>query len=153
MTFSQKKKHSKQPLKLTREDISYHVLTMYLNGERFIIQPRFKKRTSEELPDCLVCGEHYYGFVFEAKGFVNRFILRMSSDTAMNCADKHSLRCATMGNGDNWYELDVDGSFKEKEEIYRLLDLCYDFTLKECYVKKIAADDAEANTRCAATRT
>ena len=131
---------------LTRGDVYDHVAAMYKDGERFIVKPDVKRGTRGSEPDRLQCGEHDYGYMFERGGSVRRFVLRTGPEAAGRLGAGRAVRNAGAKYGDDWYVLDMDGTFGGKEEIFQILDECYDFTLRDCYTKRKSDDRYTAFT-------
>jgi len=114
---------------LFTEEILNHIRKMCDKSERFIIIPRIED-TKEVL--YLICYERYYALVFNEIGSVFGFILRMSPELAECCETRHGIRPVLLSG--EWYALNFD-YFKNREEIYRILDECYDYTLRKYYTK------------------
>ena len=139
-----RKEKNELPDCLTREDVFDHISSMRKNGQRFVVTPNIKERSSERGSDQLRCGGHCYGIMFESGGSIRCFILRMNAETAKRCG---AVRAESRANeyGDDWYVLTANGSFKRKERIYWLLDDCYDYTLRACYTKRRADDGTKTS--------
>ena len=132
---------------LTRTDIINYIRAMREDGSRFIITPSIKGREHIMAPDHLRCGEHSFALMVcrsgsESPGSVVGFILHMSSGTAERHAARHKVSSADFLLGSDWYFLFVDGSYESREDIYRILDDCYDYTLKRYYRGKKTQDVA-----------
>jgi len=113
----------KKEVKITHQDVVRHVLKT--DGNSFIF-----RSVAEDLPDYLICDNHYFGFVFADGGFVSNFILRMSPESAARYGKRHTVQTSAFPVGGDWYVLTLSGAFK-KEEVYRILDECRDYTLRK----------------------
>jgi len=121
---------------VTRDDVAEHIRDMLGDGERFMITPRFKEKADKHLPCYLLCGSRYYGLMFDRNGRVC-FLLRMSLETATHCVKlRRTIMPADVAFGDDWYMLAVNGAFKEKSELFDLLDDCYEYTLNKFYAQE-----------------
>ena len=125
-----------EQLNLARCDIIGHVRDMRKNGNRFVITPNIKERANEETMDCLRCGSHCYALMCCRGETVDSFVLRMSPEKAKAYGANRAMPRAEAetGDGGDWYILNA-GAFKDKREIYRLLDECYDAELLERYAR------------------
>lgn len=123
---------------LTREDIRFHLLAMYRNGERFVIKPRLNPSEKDNSVDYLLCGEHCYGLVIMHDGRVSCFLLRMSPETARPLLKGGRIAPAETGRDGNWFMLPAGELFFTKREMFRILDECYDFALRDFYLKRCA---------------
>ena len=83
-----------------------------------------------------MCGEHSYAVLICRKQSVCQFILCMGQNAAKRYCEHRTLRKADFMPGDGWYIMAVDCSFESMEEVFRILDECYDYALKKFYVKK-----------------
>jgi len=125
---------------LTREGVFEHVAAMKKDGDRFVVKPYIKKYEGNNAHDRLLCGGYCYGLMFMSRDTVDCFILRMSPETAECLLKSHKITPAETDCGNDWYRLPVDGSLNTNEEIFRILDACYDFTLNEFYLKRRRKD-------------
>jgi len=124
---------------LSREDVIDYIEVMRNNPSRFPVEPNVKEKTHEKLPDYLRGGERCFALMFERNELVFNFTLRMSPETAESVKENHSLEQAGFPSGKNWYKMVIDRSFENKSQVYRILDECYDFLIKE-----FAGEDDEA---------
>jgi len=109
---------------LTRLDIIGFVNEMKKDGERYSIIPLVKEKSENKLPDYLMCGERCFAIMFEHGEYVFNLLLHMGAAEADKYAAKHTLKLAAY-LGDDWYNLIVDNSFTDKQEIFNMLDVCY----------------------------
>jgi len=134
----------KQTVCLTVGDIKNHVSDMYGDGERFVIKPAFREKAGGNLPSYLMCGNRYYALAFDYTEAVYGFVLRMSEEMAESFAKRYKITPAMFGS--DWHIL-ILNVFEKKEEVFRILDKCYDYTLREYYTKagrmRAAANDGQ----------
>jgi len=93
--------------------------------------PVFKEREEEELPDYLLCGERCYAIVFERNDGVHNIAVRLSDEVSSLLGEHHLLERASYlsDNEKDWYNLTIDQSFKNKKEVYAILNSAYDYVL------------------------
>lgn len=136
-------------LTLSRNDVFDHIKAMG-NNPVFPVSPNFREKFNIKLPDYLMCGERCFGLMFGRVGVVFSFILYMSGETAKRCGGRHTVFRPDFPRGRNWYGLTADQTYRNKHEIYQILDECYDFTFKEFYGENNTCDAEAAKTGRAA---
>jgi len=136
--FNGAKEKLKNESRLTREDIRFHLLAMHRDGERFVIKPYLNPSESDGSVDYLLCGEHCYGIMIMRRAAVDYFLLRMSHKTAEPLLKNRRISPAETGRDGNWFVLPAGELFFTKREIFGILDECYDFALRDYYLKKCA---------------
>ena len=116
---------------LTRYDVMDHVEAMKNSPTRFVMAPHVNERETDNLPDYLQCGERCFGVVFERNDGVHNIAVRLYSDTAEELGKSHTIEHATYLSGEDWYNLTIDTSFKNKREVYMILNASYDYIFKQ----------------------
>jgi len=130
---------------ITRYDVFEHVGYMYGNPSRYPLMAGIKEKNVSiaNMPDFLWCGPYCYGMVFGGD-IVDFFILRMSDEAARYYGRFHPIQRLAFQHtqmkqlqhtnsviGGNWYRLTMDNSYISKQEVFRIVDECYTYTL-EC---------------------
>ena len=128
---------------LSRADVLDHADDMSNYTVRFPVKVNVKKKTKDEKPDYLLCGDRYFALMYEHNELVFSCILRMSSATAQRIGGRHKVRPFKLAHHDNWYKLTVDVSFNNKREVYIVLNECYDFVYENYYKGKDIGFNAE----------
>ena len=129
---------------LSRTDVFNRIDNMCDDPSRFPVLPDVKEKTKAKLPDYLQCEERCFGLMFERNDIAFRFILRMSKETVKRCEKIRPVQHMAFFPGGNWYSMIVDQSYESKREIYRILDECYDFTVKLFFDENGAYDTEKA---------
>ena len=114
---------------LSRTDVFDHVDVMRLSSERFPVAPEVKERKTESLPDYLKCRQRCFTVVFESGDYVYNLAVRLDAETAAGLSQRHSIAHATYLTGEDWYNLEIDQSFRSKYEVYHIIDLAYGYVL------------------------
>ena len=115
-------------LRLSRQDVFARVKEMAAGVERPYNKPRVKERTSDFGLDYLVCGAKGFGIMYGRDDLVFNIILRMNGEIRDFCEKKgYTIQREIFFNGGEWYNLTIDNSFKDKNEIYAILDKCREF--------------------------
>ena len=116
---------------LSRYDVMDHVETMRNEPARFVMSPVFREREKEELPDYLLCGERCFAIVFERNDVVHNIAVRLSDEVATLLKEHHLIERVSYlsDNEKDWYNLTIDQSFKNKKEVYGILNSAYDYVL------------------------
>ncbi|MCL2371076.1 MAG: hypothetical protein FWC80_07620 [Firmicutes bacterium] len=116
---------------LSRYDVMDHVESMQKDSVRFVVPPVFKEREEEENPDYLLCGERCFAIVFERSDVVHNIAVRLSDEVATLLGEHHTIERASYmsDNEKDWYNLTIDQSFKNKKEVYGILNSAYDYVL------------------------
>jgi predicted DNA-binding protein (MmcQ/YjbR family) len=123
---------------LTREDVLDYLDKMKEDSKRFPVEPYADLRQKRHLPDVLKCGVWTFAMVYE-KDDVIKFITRMDDSFQQELTKSHTgTKVSLFPKGDNWYDVIVDGSYVSKNEVFHILDRCYDFVLNRYY--KMEAD-------------
>jgi len=136
---------------LSRADVFDHVSVMEGNPERFPIAPDIKERKEEEYPDYIKCRGRCFTIVFETGDYVHNLAVRLDEETARSLSEKHSIEHATYLKGEDWYNLEIDQSFKSKYEVYHIIDLAYGYILTryaELGEREAEAELAAIETEC-----
>jgi hypothetical protein len=114
-----------------------HVEAMLADGEHFPIKTYFRERKQRNMPDCLCCGEWCFGMAYGRDEYVFHFILRMSDGDARGVAAAgHAVEREQRVESKDWWDLAIDDSFKADAEIFKILDACYAYTLRQSYTRK-----------------
>jgi len=112
---------------LSRYNIMEHIEAMQTNSARFVITPNIKKREKKTSPDHLLCGKCCFGIVFEHNDYVHNIGVRLNSNTASILSERHSLASTRYLSNEDWYNLAIDNTFKTKKEVYKILNMAYDY--------------------------
>jgi len=116
---------------LSRLDVMDHVEIMQGNQERFAVPPAVRERESENLPDYLLCTERCFTIVFERNDVVHNLAVRLSAEAAELLAERHLLERASYLSENDWYNLAIDCSFRNKREVYAIINVAYDYVLTQ----------------------
>jgi len=115
---------------LSRTDVLDHVDTASENKQRFPVEYNIKKKTDESAPDFIRCSERCFGMVFEREELVFVIALRMSPELVDRYGKRYTIAYAEP-LGEDWHYLTVNNRFTRKQEVYNILDACYDYALAE----------------------
>jgi len=112
---------------LSRCDVMDHVEAMQNNPDRFIKKPDIQERDADDKPDYLLCTERCFAIVFERNDVVHNLAVRLSKETAELLAERHQLERASYLSDDDWFNLTIDCSFRNKREVYAIINAAYDY--------------------------
>ncbi|MCL2370275.1 MAG: hypothetical protein FWC80_03505 [Firmicutes bacterium] len=112
---------------LSRYDLMDHIEAMRENTAKFVMTPSMKERSDESLPDYLLCGERCFAIAFERNDCVHNIAIRLYSDTANGLSERHNIDRASYLANEDWYNLTIDNTFKNKREVYAILNASYDY--------------------------
>jgi len=120
---------------LSREDVFDYMEDKegILINEGKSVFPSVIVRTKKHYCDSLHCGKWCFGLMWERKGVI-KFTLRLDENVVKDIKSKHPvMNLALFPAGENWYDLVIDQSFNNKQEVYDILDMAFNFVFEKYY--------------------
>jgi hypothetical protein len=109
---------------------------MEKNTDRFPVKVNKKDTSNEKIHGYLRCGEHTFGIVFLHEDLVFSIFLRLPAAVVVEWGENHPLQPVENPKDGDWYNLIVDQSYENKNDLFRLFDLSYDYVAGAAYGKK-----------------
>ena len=128
---------------LSRIDVLDYVESVTGDKQRFPVEYNIKTKKEDGSPDYIRCAEHCFGMMFDREDLVFVFALKMNAELLEKYSAMYTVQDA-VPLGQDWYYVVIDQKFKRKQEVYNLLDACYDFALTEHARLKSDAKAAKA---------